>query len=175
MTPEERAARGLRRVRRLLYLCFPLFPLSIFGPSFTYRPGVGRMSDWVRGLLESFGVLGGPRTHTVFEVLDRLRESREFALWALVGLTVVLFPGLKFFLLARAIDRRLRGVARSPRLEWIADLLGRLAFSDVFVIAVSIFMAQGAGAALRPEWGFFCYAACAVTTLVAGFLAGRAR
>lgn len=103
------------------------------------------------GLLPWFGT----EDISIFSAVAGLWAD-EPALSALVALLAVGAPLAKVGALAVAFRRGLR----SPRAMAALDWLGKLAMTDVFLVAVAIVVAKGVGVGrVETAWGLWLYAA----------------
>ena len=108
----------------------------------------------------------GGETISVVSGLAVLAQT-DRALAFVVALFAVVAPVLKLAGIAAEATGRLP-VALSGALA----LAGRLAMADVFLIALYIILAKGAGVArLNVEWGLYLFTFCVLASLVLGRLA----
>lgn len=97
-------------------------------------------------------------------ILSGLIELWRSDIWlaAIVTLFAVIAPYAKLLaLLAHSFGR----------LPKLPDLLGRLAMADIFLIALYIVIAKGAGyVTVQPAWGLYLFTVCILASLALTFL-----
>ena len=93
------------------------------------------------------------------------------SLWGTDPALALLVTFLAIFVpYAKVIGRALmQGGLLSPRVSPVLHLLGRLAMADVFLVALYIVLAKGAGAVtVETAWGLWLFTACVLAGLVGG-------
>lgn len=163
MTTAPEPARRSARARALLWCCFPLFALGVFGPAFRVASDLGPATEWAR----IFGVVTEPRTLAIADTIQRLFSRGELVLGAVVLLATIVAPLAKIL----AIDYALRVLAASAaprRALSVAAVLGRWAFLEVLLAALLVAASTAGKLGFRMEllWGFHVYLACALLTFV---------
>lgn len=104
-------------------------------------------------------------------VLSGLRElwETDIFLALVVGFFALVAPYLKTVLLALVQFGRL-----PPRFLPLLQLLGKLAMADVFLIALYIVLAKGAGVGrLETAWGLYLFTGCILVSLAVSLAVGR--
>ena len=106
---------------------------------------------------------------SVLSGVATLAES-DLALAALVALFVIVAPVAKAALLALILSGRLRARLALDA----AEALGRLALTDMFLVAVYIVAVKGVGlGSVETAWGLYFYTALALGAAAVGFVARR--
>lgn len=95
----------------------------------------------------------------------------DAALAILVAILALAAPYAKVLILA-AIQFDLLGPRALPALHF----MGKLAMADVFLIAIYIVIAKGAGyVTVQPAWGLYLFTACILASLAITHLTQRMR
>jgi uncharacterized paraquat-inducible protein A len=135
----------LRALTALNLMLLVLFPISWGAPLMR------------AGLLPFFGL----QEISILSGLGSLWRNGEWALAALVGLFALVAP------LAKTIALALVHLSRAPlTLLPAAQILGKLAMADIFLIAVYITLAKGmAVGRVETAWGLWLFTACVLMSL----------
>lgn len=111
----------------------------------------------------------GMRDISIISGLEQLWRS-DVILAAVVALFALVAPFGKVLLLAA-----IQFGCASPRLMPLLHWAGRLAMADIFLIALYIVIAKGAGhVTVTPAWGLYLFTACVLASLAISHIKPKA-